>query len=326
MSELAVAHAPLEAAAAHLATHIPRARPDDRVGTVRHALEGRRFDSAGDVAVVRAGRLVGLVRIEDLIAADADEIISDIMDPDPPSIAPGTDQEVAAWHAVQNRQSSIAVIADDGQFSGLIPSWWMLDVLLREHAEDMARLGGFLHDAEAARAVSQEHIAQRFWHRIPWLLVGLAGALMAAVIVGGFEEQLEANVLVALFIPGIVYMADAVGTQTETILIRGLSVGIPIRRVVGRELITGLLVGLVLAALFVPIGIVAWGDGEVAVAVALALFAACSTATVVAMVLPAVLKRLGADPAFGSGPLATVVQDLLSILIYFAIVSVIVGG
>jgi magnesium transporter len=85
-------------------------------------------------------------------------------------------------------------------------------------------------------------------------------------------------------------------------------------------------VGIVLAAVFIPIGIVAWGDAEVIVAVGLALFAACSTATLVAMALPALIKRLGADPAFGSGPLATVIQDLLSILIYFAIVSAIVGS
>ena len=67
-----------------------------------------------------------------------------------------------------------------------------------------------------------------------------------------------------------------------------------------------------------------WGDGEVAIAVALALFAACAMATVVAMALPWLLSRSGRDPAFGSGPLATVVQDLLSILTYFLVASVVV--
>ena len=321
----AVPVAPLEAAVAHLATRVPIAHPDERVGDFRGRLAGERFDSAGDVAVVVAGRLVGTARIEDVLAASADATLGDLMDRDPPSIAPGTDQERAAWHAVQHRQTSIAVVDEAGRFQGLIPSWRLLGVLLREHDEDMARLGGFLHDSEVARTASEERVARRFWHRLPWLLVGLTGALFAAVIVGRFQDQLEANVLVALFIPGIVYMADAVGTQTETVLIRGLSVGIPVGRVVGRELVTGLLVGVVLAGVFVPIGLAAWGDADVVVAVALALFAACSTATIVAMALPALIKRLGADPAFGSGPLATVIQDLASILIYFAIVSAIVG-
>ena len=165
---------------------------------------------------------------------------------------------------------------------------------------------------------------RRLWHRLPWLLVGLAGALAAAAIVSGFEEDLSRNVLLASFIPGIVYMADAVGTQTETVLIRGLSVGVPVGRVLVRELLTGLLVGAALAGIFVPIGLAAWGDTEVIVAVGLALLAACSVATLVAMALPTLLRRLGVDPAFGSGPLATVVQDLLSILIYFAIAIAVV--
>jgi hypothetical protein len=177
--------------------------------------------------VVLSGRLVGTARIEDVLAASPDDTLGRIMDPGPPSIAPGADQERAAWHAVQSRQASIVVDDESGRFQGLIPSWRMLSVLLNEHDEDMARLGGFLHDTEAARTASEENVARRFWHRPPWLLVGLAGALVAAVIVQGFEEQLEANVLVALFIPGIVCMADAVGTQTETVLIRGLSVVSP---------------------------------------------------------------------------------------------------
>jgi magnesium transporter len=130
--------------------------------------------------------------------------------------------------------------------------------------------------------------------------------------------------LVAFFVPGIVYMADAVGTQTEALVIRGLSVGVPIGRVVRRELFTGVLIGLALAMAFWPLGFALWGQADIAVAVAVALFAACSTATVVAMALPWLLYRSGRDPAFGSGPLATVVQDLMSLVIYFAVVALIV--
>jgi magnesium transporter len=75
---------------------------------------------------------------------------------------------------------------------------------------------------------------------------------------------------------------------------------------------------------FLPFGIWRWGDEDVAIAVSISLLAACSVATMVAMALPALFQRLGRDPAFGSGPLATVIQDLLSIVIYFAIVTAIV--
>lgn len=87
---------------------------------------------------------------------------------------------------------------------------------------------------------------------------------------------------------------------------------------------TGLFVGLAIAAMFLPVALWQW-EYDLAIAAALALFAACSMATLVAMVLPWLLTKAGKDPAFGSGPLATVVQDLCSILIYFGIVVLIVG-
>jgi magnesium transporter len=91
--------------------------------------------------------------------------------------------------------------------------------------------------------------------------------------------------------------------------------------VAGREIVTGLAIGVAVAIAFLLFALVAWGDERVAVAVALALLASCSIATIVAMVLPWAFQRLGTDPAFGSGPLATVIQDLLSILVYFAIAT-----
>jgi magnesium transporter len=172
-----------------------------------------------------------------------------------------------------------------------------------------------------ARSASEEPVFKRFWHRVPWLLVGLFGALLAADIVGAFEQQLQANVMLAFFIPGIVYLADAVGTQTEALVIRGLSVGVPIGRVVRSEILTGLLVGVALALAFFPLGWWRWGDANLLVAVALAILAACATASAIALTLPWFLHRVGIDPAFGSGPLATVIQDLLSVIIYLTIAT-----
>jgi magnesium transporter len=300
-------------------TNVPRATPGERAGDVRQALVGQAFDTAVDVAVVEDGALRGLVTIEKLLAAPADATVGSIMDDTPPVAAPGTDQEIAAWRMVQENESSLAVVDDNGRFVGLVPPFSMLAVLLHEHAEDLARLGGFLHDAETARTASAESVRRRLRHRIPWLLVGLAGAMLAAVVVGGFEAELDRNVTLAFFVPSIVYMADAVGTQTETVVIRGLSVGVPIRTAARREALTGLLVGATLALLFLPFAIVVWGDGDVALVVALSLLASCSIATAVALALPAAFHRFGRDPAFGSGPLATVVQDVLSLLIYFSV-------
>lgn len=313
-----------ETAGEHVASDVPTAAPTDRVHDVRTSLSGRRFDTAAAVAVIDGSRLAGLVRLEDLLAAAGDAQIGEVMDASPAVVRPGVDQEVAAWHTVQRGEAVLVVVDDDGRFVGFVPPHRMLAVLLWEHDEDMARLGGFLHDAQAARRASREPIPRRLWHRLPWLVVGLIGALVAALLIESFEAHLSANLALAFFIPGIVYMADAVGTQTETLIIRGLSVGVRIGEVVRREIVTGLLVGLALAAMFLPVALWQW-ESDVATAAALALLAACSTATVVAMTLPWVLSKLGMDPAFGSGPLATVIQDLASIAIYFGIVLAIVA-
>lgn len=314
-----------EIVAEHATARIPMAAATDSAAQIRQAMAGNHFDSASDVAVCDDGRLLGLISIERLMKATGDVLARDIMDADPAVAGPGIDQEAAAWKAVEHGESSLAVVDDNGLLIGLVPPRRLLAVFLREHEEDLARIGGFMRGTQAARMASQENVALRFWHKLPWLLLGLAGAILAADIVGAFEEHLKEDVTIAFFIPGIVYLADAVGTQTEALIIRGLSIGVPVRRVIRRELVTGVLLGAALGLAFFPIAVWRWGDSDVALAVSLSLLTACSMATLIAMALPAMFQRLGRDPAFGSGPLATVLQDLLSIVIYFGFVTLLVN-
>jgi magnesium transporter len=314
----------------YVTADVPTCPPRASAAQVRALLTSRPWTSADDVAVCQpdgpAGqRLVGLIPIERLLAAPADALAEDLMDPDPPVVAPGVDQERAAWKAVRHGESSLAVVGADGRFHGLVPPTRFLAVLLSEHDEDLARLGGYLHSSEQARHASEEPVPRRLWHRLPWLVVGLVGSAIAAWLVGGFEEQLASDVRLAFFVPGVVYMADAVGTQTEALVIRGLSVGVPIRRILRAETLTGLAVGALLGLLTYGAVLLAFGAADLALAVALALLAACSVASVVAMALPWAIARAGRDPAFGSGPLATVVQDLLSLVIYFALATALVA-
>ncbi len=309
----------------HAAPAVPTAAPGERVDAVLAQMRGRHYDSAAVVAVCTDGRLVGLATMERLLAAPADATVEQVMDPNPPVVAPGTDQEMAASMAVQHGEPGLAVVDADGRFAGLIPPQRLLTVLLEERHSDLARMGGFMLSTTSARQASIESVPRRLWHRLPWLLVGLAGAIAAAAIVGGFESELQHHVLVAFFIPGVVYLADAVGTQTEALVIRGQSVGVGVRRIAGRELTTGLLVGVLIAAASYPLVLFGWHDPKVAAVVSVALLGSCTIASSVAMALPWLLQRLGKDPAFGAGPLATVIQDLLSIVIYFSAAVIILG-
>jgi magnesium transporter len=315
---------------AYLVTDVPVCASSTTAGALHRMLVGSHYDSAADVAVCvptdgSSRRLLGLIPLERALSAPPEAVASDLMDHDPPVIAPGADQEAAAWKAARHGESSLAVVDADGTLRGLVPPARLLAVLLHEHDQDLARLGGFLTSAASARHAMDEPIAARLWHRLPWLVVGLLGSALAAALVRGFEADLEADVRLAFFIPGLVYMADAVGTQTEALVIRGLSVGVPISRVFRLEAVTGLTVGLVLGVLSLPAVWLALGSPELALVVSVSLIAACTVATIIAMSLPWVMARTGRDPAYGSGPLATVVQDLLTLVIYFAVAAVAFG-
>jgi len=312
----------------YLATAIATCLPEDRVADVVRQLSAAALETVEHVAVcdsrAPARHLVGLVPTTRLLAAEPGVLVRELMDDDPPVVLSGTDSERAAWKAVQHGESCLAVVDARGHFRGLVPPVRLLGVLLREHDEDFARLGGYLASTREARLAVEEPLGRRLWHRVPWLAVGLAGAAVSAWLVGLFEDRITADVRLAFFVPGVVYLADAVGTQTEALVVRGLSVGAPIGRALRLESLTGPVLGLLLAALALPSVWLGLGDAQVAVAVAVALFAACAVATLVAAALPWALARTGRDPAFGSGPLATVVQDLLSLLIYFVTASLLV--
>jgi magnesium transporter len=294
-----------------------------RAGEVRSGLAGRTFASASEVAVLDGDRLLGLVPVERLLGAADETLLRDLAEA-AVSVSPEADLEIAARQAVQRGARSLAVVDAAGRFQGLVPPARLLRMLELEHEEDLARIGGFLSGASVARTAAEETVTRRLWHRLPWLALGLAGAMASALIVGSFEEKLREVVLLAFFLPAVVYMADAVGTQTETVVIRGMAAGISVRSLFSRELLTGLVIGALIGAAFFPFALAAWGDGRVAGTVALSLVASCSIATLVAMLLPYLLARLGRDPAFGSGPLATVIQDVLSIVVYFAVAVLLV--
>jgi magnesium transporter len=179
-----------------------------------------------------------------------------------------------------------------------------------------------MRGAARARTAGEEAVALRVWHRVPWLIIGLLGAVIAAQIVSAFEGRLQDTVALAFFLPGVVYMADAVGTQTETLVIRGFAVGVSQTRILRLEMLTGAIIGVLLSTAIFPLAWIVTGETKLALIVSLALMAATATATVVAVTLPTFLQKLDVDPAFGSGPLATVIQDILSIALYFGIAVV----
>lgn len=221
--------------------------------------------------------------------------------------------------------TAMPVVDEAGRLVGVVGPAQLMNILRREHVEDLHRLAGITRESDHAREAIEEHPMRRVRHRLPWLIVGLGGSMVATFVVARFKSALAAKPAIAFFVPGLVYLADAIGTQSEAVAVRGLSLShAGLAKLLGGELRTGALVGLVLALLAFPMVWLVFGELSLAAAVTLALARASILASGLGLLLPWLLARTGADPAYGSGPLATIIQDVLSLLIYFSCVSLIV--
>jgi magnesium transporter len=306
----------------HLVARVPRARPGETVAAVLGRLAEEKPVAVELVLVIgEHSRLAGVVPIGKLLAAEPRTVLERILDPAFPSVSADTDQERAASLALHHGVDALPVVDAERRVLGVIPAQALLQVLRREHVEDLHRLAGIQREAAQARHAIEDPPLRRARHRLPWLLAGLAGSALATAAMASFESTLTETIAVAFFVPGIVYLADAIGTQTEAIAVRRLSLTrAGIAHLLAGELRTGMLLGAILGvASFLPVWLV-FGEPRLAAAVATTILAAGTIAAGLGMLLPWWLARSGRDPAFGSGPLATVIQDILSLFVYLGVV------
>lgn len=316
----------LETAGQHLAARVPRAYADESVAHVLARLHGESFDALDAVYVVdREGRLQGLVRLRTLCAASSAQTLGAIMEAPPPKVYPEEDQEHVASLAIRARIAAMPVVDRSERLLGVVPPEALIEILRREHIEDLHRFVGIhQHRNQAVHALAAAPLI-RARERLPWLLVGLMGSIVATFVMTRFEAVLSAQLAIAFFVPGIVYLADAIGTQSEAVAVRGLSFNnSSVWHLIAGEFGTGLAIGVTLAVLALPVAWYAFGNFNLAAAVAGAIVVAGAVATSIGLLLPWFLSRAGLDPALGSGPVATIIQDVLSLLVYFSLVSVLV--
>ncbi|MCC6671747.1 MAG: magnesium transporter [Planctomycetes bacterium] len=316
-----------ETAAWHLLRDVPCCPPEASAADALALLRSRPYQAVDPLHVVDVqGRLAGVVPLRSLLPAAPAARVASLMDADPEVVAPALDQEHVASLAVRHDLNSVPVVDTDGLLLGAVPTQAIVAILRREHVEDLHRLAGIARESRQARDALEAAPGCRARRRLPWLLVGLAGSLLAALVVAGFAGLLRRRVDVAYFVPAIVYLADAIGTQTEAIAVRALSLARsnPAALASG-ELRTGLWIGLVLGLLALPCVSLACGDLRLALAVSSSILLAGGLAASIGLALPCLLARLGVDPAFGSGPLATILQDLLSLLVYLGVATLLLG-
>ncbi|MBI4118500.1 MAG: magnesium transporter [Parcubacteria group bacterium] len=174
--------------------------------------------------------------------------------------------------------------------------------------------------------VNKESIDHLIEHRTPWLIFGLLGGVLATLIVAKYEAILSADVRLAFFIPIIVYLSDALGTQTETIYVRALAEKkkFSLTKYVLKECAVGFGLGIISAVSLGVFSVVWLESYAIGLTVGLTMLINLSIAPLLALFIPNILYRRHIDPALGSGPTATIIQDLISLLVYFLVASFII--
>jgi len=160
-------------------------------------------------------------------------------------------------------------------------------------------------------------------HRLPWLILGLVGGMLGAGIVNQFEGLLSRYLILASFIPLIVYMADAVGTQMEAFIIRDLAVNPKLKffAYFWRQASIVVLIGILASALLFLGAEMIFHNFVISLVLGIALFLAILTSLVTGLIVPYLFGKLRLDPANASGPIATIIQDILSVLVYFSVAT-----
>jgi magnesium transporter len=314
-----------ETAGSYMVTHIPRATVNTTVDTVIQSLRGKAFECADTVFVTGStGRLEGIVRINDLFA-NGERQIGEIMEPEHEAVQRDDDQEQIAVLAMQLNMIAVPVVDEDAKLIGAVPPEALFKILRAEHMEDLQRFAGIMPHEEGPQVALDAPLYDRLRRRLPWLIFGLFASTVITFLMAGFEQTLSANVAVAFFVPALVYIAGAIGTQAVSVAVRGLSTdNISIGGLLRDELIIGVTIGITLGAIAFVSVFITFDDLALALAVGLAVLGGGAISAVVGFGLPWIFLRLGTDPALGSGPICTIIQDVASLSIYFVLVIILI--
>ncbi|AVQ36649.1 magnesium transporter [Staphylococcus kloosii] len=265
-------------------------------------------------------KLIGVLSLRDLIIAENDAYIEDIMSERVISSNVAEDQEDVAQRMRDYDLIAMPVLDYQDHLLGIITIDDILDVMDEEASEDYSRLAG-VSDVDA----TNDSVLKTATKRLPWLIILTFLGMITASILGSFEDTLSQVALLAAFIPIISGMSGNSGTQSLAVSVRNISTGEIDEKskfkIALREAGSGLLSGFVCALILVLIIIIIYRQPFLAFIVGLSLTIAMTVGTLVGSVIPLVMNKLKIDPAVASGPFITTINDIVSMLIYFGLAT-----
>ena len=281
-------------------------------------------------------KLKGFVTIRRLLLSPSDAVIGDVMRTDIRYVTAEVDQEEVVRIMERYDLVSLAVVDDEQHLIGRVTIDDAVDVIREEAEEDYLRLSGITGDEDQTDTVFS--ITRG---RLPWLLLGMIGAVFAGSVIGVYEENIRRASVLAAFIPVVMAMAGNAGIQSSAIIVQGLASGevwsANMLRRMGKEVYVAIANGLALAAVMIVAVLVVFGwmasmwpsvviqapdPWRLAVTAGLSLFVVVILAAVIGATIPLMLDRIGVDPALATGPFITTSNDIIGLLVFFMLAAV----
>lgn len=273
-------------------------------------------------------KLLGVLSLRDLVRAQPNSRIAQVMMPEPIAVSVDTDQEEVAQTISKYDFSAIPVLDRDGYLAGIVTVDDVVDVLVEEQTEDVLKQG-----AVSSEAINMPYFSVPIWtvvrSRVPWLAMLFVASMLTTVVLEENQSELDRVPVLSLFFTLLVGTGGNAGAQTISTVIRGMSLG-EIRgrdalRVLWREFGTGFVMGALLAVVAFARAYVMEKRVDFALVVSLTVWAICSWSNVIASMIPLGAQRLKIDPALVSSPLITTLVDASGLFIYLMIAKAILA-
>ncbi len=271
--------------------------------------------------------LEGIVSLRSLVTSDEDQKISELMEEDVIYVNTHDDQEIVADLFIKYGFLALPVVDNENRLTGIITVDDIMDVMEQEATEDFQRMAAMAPSEDAYLSSSVFTLAKQ---RITWLLILMVGAALTGGIITKFEDVLSSMVILTAFIPMLMDTGGNSGSQSSTLIIRGLALGeVTLKdkwKVLWKEFRISILVGITLGIVnFFKNMFIDKVGLQVSITVSLTLAATVVIAKMVGGILPLIAKKFKLDPAIMAGPLITTIVDSLALIIYFTIASALLG-
>lgn len=271
-------------------------------------------------------KLSGVISLRDLIIGKPNEKVKELMSTRVISVNVSDDQEEVAKVVSKYDFLAVPVIDNFEHMKGIITVDDVIDILEDEATEDIYKLAGASElEADSYEDTLVVRIIMSIRSRLPWLIVTLFGSMISASIISGYQDALNSNAIIAIFIPMLAGMGGNVGTQSSTITVRNIAIGnisgVEVWKTIIHEMTVGFSVGLFCSVIALGTSLFIYGiTPELAVVVGLSMWANMLVASTIGTVVPLVFKKVGVDPAVASAPFITMTVDLTGLSIYFTLV------